>query len=313
MTDLRAGEPVNGFPNWAERVVVEWINRARVDPQRELAACPACPDRGCYSAMPPLLWSEALNRSARYHSDEMAKQGYFAHDSRCTLVGNINALYPVACDGASSCACVGGSPSCSTPGCTTWNARVALFGGAPLGELIAGTGDPNSAFYLWLYEPSTAQLCGIAGDNIHRWLILTAAGAVGVGMTSDATADFGGGGVPYKIPSAAHYPSQASSVDVWANWYDDEGPRSANAVVDGRCVALSLKRGTPENGAWSATVTGVGSGCHRYYVSFIDASGVEITHPATGSFGIGCDDWSGVRQQASCGTPRTGRRRAARH
>src|SRR5581483_53528 len=148
MTDLRAGEPVNGFPNWAERVVVEWINRARVDPQRELAACPACPDRGCYSAMPPLLWSEALNRSARYHSDEMAKQGYFAHDSRCTLVGNINALYPVACDGASSCACVGGSPSCSTPGCTTWNARVALFGGAPLGELIAGTGDPNSAFYL---------------------------------------------------------------------------------------------------------------------------------------------------------------------
>jgi len=28
---LRAGEAVAGFPNWAERVIQEWINRARVD------------------------------------------------------------------------------------------------------------------------------------------------------------------------------------------------------------------------------------------------------------------------------------------
>lgn len=312
--DLRAGESIDGFPNWAERVVLEWINRARVDPQTELANCgAACMDRSCYAPAAPLLWSESLNHSARFHSDELSKQAYFGHDSRCTVVQNIDTLYPVGCDGSASCSCVGGAEACAGGGCTTWDARVALFGGAPLGEIIAGTGDPNYAFYLWLYEPSSAQLCGIAADNIHRWLILTAQGAVGIGMTADATGDFGGGGTPYKIPSAAHYPKQAPSVDLWANWFDGAGPRSANAVVDGRCISMSLKRGTPQNGAWSATANGVGSGCHRYYLSFVDASGAEVTYPATGSLGIGCADWDGSRLQASCGSPARSRHRAARH
>lgn len=314
MTDLRAGESAGGFPNWAERVVLEWINRARVDPQAELKNCgAACPERSCYTAVPPLLWSEELNRSARFHSDELAKQGYFGHDSRCTVVPSINALYPAGCDGAASCACVGGSDSCATVGCTTWDARVALFGGSPFGEIIAGTSDPNYAFYLWLYEPSSAQLCGIAADNIHRWLILTSQGAVGIGATSDTTGDFGAGGAPYKIPSAAHYPKQAPSVELWANWYDTAAPRSANAVVDGRCISMSLQRGTPRNGAWSATANGVGAGCHRYYFSFVDAAGAEITWPAAGSLGIGCADWDTSRQQASCSSPGPARRRAAHH
>ncbi|HEY6843539.1 MAG TPA: CAP domain-containing protein, partial [Thermoanaerobaculia bacterium] len=82
---LRAGESINGFPTWAERVVLEWINRARVDPQAELANCgAACSERACYTPQPPLYWDESLNHSARYHAAEMTKQGYFAHDSKCT-------------------------------------------------------------------------------------------------------------------------------------------------------------------------------------------------------------------------------------
>ena len=44
------GEPVGGFPNWEERVLHEWTNRARVDPQADLAACPAgnCEEKACY-------------------------------------------------------------------------------------------------------------------------------------------------------------------------------------------------------------------------------------------------------------------------
>src|ERR1700737_1282043 len=107
---LRAGESINGFPNWAERVVLEWMNRARVDPQIEMANCgAACSDRGCYSASAPLLWSEPLNHSARYHAGEMANQRYFGHDSQCTVVPNINSLFPAGCDGAASCGCVGGA------------------------------------------------------------------------------------------------------------------------------------------------------------------------------------------------------------
>src|SRR5947207_10680049 len=72
------------FPNWSERVILEWINRARVDPQVEMAACgAACSEHACYSAIAPLMWIEQLNRSARFHAAEMAKQQYFGHDSKC--------------------------------------------------------------------------------------------------------------------------------------------------------------------------------------------------------------------------------------
>ena len=69
------GEAVNGFPNWQERVMHEWTNRARCDPQVEMTACgSACGDGACYTPQAPLPWDQALNHSARFHSDEMAAQ-----------------------------------------------------------------------------------------------------------------------------------------------------------------------------------------------------------------------------------------------
>ena len=122
-SDLRAGEAVNGFPKWEERVIHEWINRARVDPQLEMTKCgAACLEKACYAPIGPLGWGEALNHSARYHAAEMTKQNYFGHDSQCTIVPNINALYPAGCDGAASCGCVGGSLKCTGSGCTSWRA-----------------------------------------------------------------------------------------------------------------------------------------------------------------------------------------------
>ncbi|HEX9163854.1 MAG TPA: CAP domain-containing protein [Thermoanaerobaculia bacterium] len=298
-TNLRAGESINGFPNWAERVVLEWTNRARVAPDVEMQACgPACGDASCYKPVAPLVWSESLNHSARFHSDEMAKQNYFSHDSKCAVVRNINAMYPAGCDGSANCACTSGAA-------TSWPERISLFGTGGSGEIIAGTADPNSAFYLWLYEHSSAGVCGFGSSNGHRYLLLTSTGAVGMGVTGLAVGDFGGGGEPYKIPSAAHYPKQDAMVTLWANWYDAAAPKSASAVVDGKCTSLSLQRGTPQNGAWSATASGVGSGCHRYYFSFVDSAGAEVTYPVTGSLGIGgagCDDWNSSRVAAKCAT-----------
>ena len=50
-----AGEAVNGFPNWNERVLLEWTNRARSDPQVEMASCGAnCGDASCYSPIAPM-------------------------------------------------------------------------------------------------------------------------------------------------------------------------------------------------------------------------------------------------------------------
>ena len=304
-TAWAVGEPVNGFPNWAERVIHEWINRARVDPQLEMTACGGpCVEHACYGVMPPLTWNEVLNRSARFHSDELVRQGYFAHDSACTVVPNINALYPTPCNGAASCACVGGVKACS-PTCTDWAQRVQLFGGSPSGEIIVSTSDPNQSFYLWLFETGDTSSCQFTSRNGHRWLILKSTGAVGIGVAGYSTGDFGAGSAPTKIPSGSHYPQQAASVETWANWYDSAGPSSASVNVDGTCTAMTLRRGTATNGAWSATVSGVGSGCHRYYFSFRDAAGATVTYPTTGSLAIGtgaaCPDWDSARPAACAG------------
>ena len=296
------GESVNGFPNWAERVIHEWINRARVDPQLEMNACgSACVERACYTVKPPLAWNESLNRAARFHSDEMVRQAYFAHNSACTVVSNINSLYPTSCNGTASCACVGGTKACS-PSCTGFGQRVQLFGGSPSGEIIASPSNPNQSFYLWLFEPGDTMNCTFTSANGHRWLILTSTGAVGAGVAGYSTGDFGSGSAATKIPSAAHYPQQAASVETWANWYDTAGPSQASVNVDGSCTSLTLQRGTQTNGAWSATLTGVGSGCHRYYFSFRDAAGTTVTYPTTGSLAIGsgvaCPDWDSSRPAA---------------
>ncbi|MDX2166705.1 MAG: hypothetical protein SF182_06565 [Deltaproteobacteria bacterium] len=301
------GEAVNGFPNWAERVIHEWMNRARVAPQVEMTACgAACGEKACYSAMPPLAWSHALSRAARFHSDELTRQSYFAHDSACTVVSTIDSLYPASCDGSAACACVGGAKQCA-PTCTLWWQRIALFGVSAGGEIIASSTNPNTAFYQWLYESSASTACDFSQANGHRWLILTAGGAVGVGVAGRSTGDFGGGTTPSKLVSGAHYPQQAASLEAWANWYDSSAPTSATVNVDGACTAMTLQRGTPTNGAWAATLSGYGSGCHRYYFSFRDGSGAGVTYPSSGSLaigsGAGCPDWDSSRPPACAGEP----------
>jgi hypothetical protein len=293
------GEPVDGFPTWEERVLLEWTNRARCDPQVEMTECgSACADAACYSPVAPLGWSHELNRAARFHADEMVEQGYFGHDSHCTVVPNIDDLYPDSCDGSASCACVGGVEVCS-PVCTEWDDRVHLFSASPRGEIIATGSDPDSVFYRWLYESTWDARCMFTIRNGHRWLILTATGAVGFGVSGHSVGDFGSGPAPSAIPSGAHYPRQASVVDAWANWYAGAGPLEAWVNVDGSCSPLSLERGSATNGAWTTAVSGVGSGCHRYYFEFLDSTGEPVRYPTNGSFAIAaagvCPDWASTR------------------
>lgn len=305
------GEAVNGFPNWEERVILEWANRARADPQLEMQRCgAACGERACYQPIAPLSYSLKLNRAARFHSDEQRLQGYFAHDSACTVVSNIDALYPGTCGGAASCACVGGVKQCS-PACTTFAPRVALFGSSPSGEIIASSKDPSSAFYQWLFESFSGTQCMyVQGPptNGHRWNLLKLTGSFGAGVTGPAVGDFGGGGQPEKLPSGAHYPRQAAAIEMWASWYDAAGPKSAQVSIDGTCQTLTRARGTDQNGAWTATVNGLGSGCHRYYFVFTDQNNNAVLYPSSGSLAIGpamtasCPDFDTSRPASGTGS-----------
>lgn len=303
------GEAVGGFPSWPERVIHEWANRARVDPAIEMTACgAACADaaNNCYQPIAPLWYASALNRVARFHADNMGAQGFFDHDSHCKLVANLGTVYPAPCAGGAACACQTTPPATCTysgptepnPTCTRWNERIALFGMSAGGEIIASSSDPNSAFYQWLFESFPSATCAyVQGPptNGHRWNLLKRTGTFGAGVSGRAVGDFSGGGTSYKIPSGSHYPRQAASLEVWANWADSAGPQRAMVNVDGTCTALTMRRGSASNGAWSATLTGLGSGCHRYTFLFVDSTGATVAYPSTGSLGIGpagtCADW----------------------
>lgn len=308
------GEATNGFPNWSERVLLEWMNRARSDPATDLAGCPSgnCTENtgGCYTAQPPRTFTSAIAHSARFHSDEMVHDNFFDHWSECIVVGGIASTYlsvPQGCDGTKSCACTGGVRNLGSGNGTDPKGRMSLFGGdtSSWGEIIAENGGgPDATFYAWLYEPTTSSLCSFHtnGDNGHRFLILTsefAPAAAGPGVSGDiSTVDFDNeAGTGAKIPSGTHYPEQAATVDAWVNWNASAGPAVHQINVGGVCTNLTLTRGTQMNGAWHASVSGVGTGCHRYVFSFKDSGGNTVLYPTTGSLAIGngsasCPDWS---------------------
>jgi len=296
------GEEKNGFPNWSERVIHEWTNRAHADPQVELQGCgDNCAEKSCYTPIAPVAWNEAANHASRFHSDEMLAQDFFAHDSQCSIVSNIKDIYPGSCKGAAGCACQGGSPTCSGT-CPGPGERMTLFGTSGGAENIAwdSAGDPDKIFKTWIFERSTTTACEFTSANGHRYNILKNTGSLGVGVVVSskfmAVMDFSGNSAPSsKIPSGSHFPRQAASVDAWANWYDSAAPKTSSVNVDGACVAMTKKRGSDTNGAYSATLTQVGSGCHRYYFRFTDSKNTIVDYPTTGTLGIGpagsCADW----------------------
>jgi len=313
------GETVNGYPNWSERVLLEWINRARSDPQADLAACPsgACIDNtgGCYTPQPPRVLNSNIAHSGRFHSDEMAHDNFFDHWSECNVVSGIASTYlaqPQQCNGTASCACTGGVRNLGQFNGTDPHARMGLFGGGAgsWGEIIAEDGaGPNDTFYLFLYEQAYSSSCADVSNpnppyqtNGHRWLILTSQyGSVSAGpgvSGAYSTVDFDDEAASaVKIPSGTHYPHQAATVDAWVNWHDTAGPSMHKIDVDGVCTDMTLARGTQTNGAWHLSISGVGSGCHRYMFFFKDSVGNTVQYPTTGSLAIGnggasCPDWS---------------------
>ncbi len=296
------GEAVNGFPSWTERVMLEWMNRARSDPQTDLAGCPSgsCPDATCYSAVAPRTTDPHLLHSARFHAAHQSINGYTDYFSECYLV-DVSATYPQTCDGSASCSCDGGTMIGTQGSGTDAFSRMTIFGASGDGEVnSSGMTDPNETFYAMLYNPGGTASCPsfsyrsvmFAGDT------KSGAGFYEAGLNSHIVMDFGTGaaGTP-KIPSAAHYPQQGASIDAWTNWYDAAGPSVTKLDLDGVCTDMTLDRGSPTNGAWHSTITTAASGCHHYVFAFKDSSGNEVIYPTTGALTIGdgsasCPDFS---------------------
>jgi uncharacterized protein (TIGR03382 family) len=303
------GEPVDGFPNYDERVMLVYTNRARSDPQAELEGCgERCGERACYTPVAPLTWGHALGRAARFQSAllmDIGHGGYLNHDTPCDVVADIDAQFsPGPCGGEVACACQGAVATCAG-GCERFDARVRRFGGFPLGENIAGTGSPLQALHMFLYEPWAGTECARGSDpatrttNGHRYNLLMLGPSMGVGSTTGLTVqDFGFGDEPSGIVAGVHYPEAGPAVEMRANWYGP-APRSASVNIDGVCHPMALERGTADNGTHLANVTT--GACAHYYFHFVDATGADVTFPTTGSFGIGCGEDFSTARPPRCG------------
>lgn len=307
------GEPVNGFPDWYERMVHVLTNRARCDPAAALVDCSPCGDvdLGCYDPLPPVQWDENLNHAARFHATNLTDSHCgMMHNSPCQLDATIGSTYPDVCDGSVSCACAG-AVNCAG---NNFGERIALFGYSGVtGENIAPLiYNPFTVLDMWLLEPMTSFLCGFycqgANDcNGHRYNILNgSATRFGAGAHGDyVVQDFGGvGDIDQKIPSAAHYPEDGgSTTEFRVNWYDSAPPTGALVNIDGQCYSMTLERGSGANGTYLYT-TEI-SGCSRYYFEFRDSDDQLVAYPETGSYGIGCADWESTRPDA-CGVSAVG-------
>jgi hypothetical protein len=297
------GEAADGFPSWYERTLLVLSNEARCDPQKALDGCTVCGEAACYEPVKPMQWNRELNLAARFHAANLSRSSCgMMHDSPCRLLSEVGSSYPDSCDGSPSCACEGGSASCS--GGQRFSDRIRLFYTASgyLAENIAWLGEPASVFRAWLWENSASPECSWSMSNGHRFNILNGAyGQIGIGGDGSYTVqDFSGAALGQKLPAGTHTPESGSNILFRANYYDNAGPQKALVNVGGSCFEMSLSAGSESNGTWS--YNGNVSGCTRYYFVFTDAGGNDVSFPSTGSFGINCgNDWAAERPPAGSG------------
>ena len=297
------GVPSNGFPNWNERMILVYTNRARSDPQAMLAGAPNIADAACYSPVPPVQWNDSLNKAARFHAFNLTSSGCgMSHDSPCALIASIGADYPTTRDGSVASACVGGVANCGDVNNDDLFARMGKFGifSGARGENIASSGIPLTVINMWLLETTADDTCEFTWENGHRWNIFnTNYTRMGSGATGSYTVqDFWENGVlDQNIPSGGHSPQAGGAgTEFRVNWYDSSGaaPSATKINIDGQLYDMILECGSNGNATYLYTFDITGESW--YYFRFRNSGGTIVSYPGSGSFGVGtAEDWKDTR------------------
>jgi hypothetical protein len=293
------GEPTNGFPSALERLGLMAINRARSDP-----ATVKGPKSTIYPARPPVIWSLALNQSARFHATTLELGDVtLMHSSPCPLNTNVGTS---GCSGDPSCACATPIPTTcamcaqvdavNTCG-TAWNTRVGYFtsgsGISVTGEVAAaGYADPIATVNGWMDEAAGAD--GHRTNLTDQGITSNTMGYGHATGTKECYSPFDisdsgtikGATIP-KIPTAAVTPTSgnAGTFTFYATWADPSlgTPGAIDVVVDGACTAMTLELGTDKLNATYKTTAPLAAGCHNYFILARDAGGTTVTYPTTGA------------------------------
>ncbi|HVV51527.1 MAG TPA: hypothetical protein VHO06_17795 [Polyangia bacterium] len=322
------GEPMNGFPSALERLGLMAINRARSDPETVKGASSAS-----YPARPPVIWSLALNKSARFHATNLELGDVtLMHSSPCTLNTDVGTS---GCTGDPSCACatpipstcamcaqVAAENSCGTDPFVRIGYFTSGSGISANGEVAAaGYPDPIATVDGWMDEA--------AGADGHR-MNLTDQGitsnTMGYGHATGTKECFSpfdvsdsgnmkNASIP-KLPTAAVSPASgaAGSFTFYATWNDPTlgAPAAIDVVIDGACTPMTRELGNDKlNATYKATAT-LAAGCHTYYISAQDAGGAAVTYPTNGAYDIpvgsaSCSaDYVATAPASSCSSGTTG-------
>jgi hypothetical protein len=260
------GDAVEGYPGWEERVLLVLVNECRMAPQefrnKHLNDTTILLIQN-YPAVNPLYWNLDLNKSARFHSLDMA--------SNCgTLIHN-------SCDGTSA------------------ETRIRSFykSGNYWGENIAFNSSSSlSVLKLWLLENTRSPYPLDNTADGHRKNIMNS-GFVesGAGLSlrpSDKapywTQDFGNGtntssNIP--IPAASHYFFKSSEITFIANVFTKFTVQSVSVALDGTNRPMSLEMGTQSRGTYILSLPR-GTNCRKYYFLVKTGDNATWRYPAEG-------------------------------
>lgn len=305
------GVPVDGYPNYQERLMLLAVNRARAEPNsRALGTSGECGGDGstAFAPAPPLVLDIAGSRAARFHCRSCLRNGGgLSHDSYCELKTDIA---QTACDGALECACQPGSAhfNCTTGGghgTDPWT-RCARFGFSANGEVGAvQNSDGWAAVAAWVtecpnYEGHRRIL--LDADQRHSRIGLGFAGGSGDCWDRFYFGDVGSGAANApRLPAGIHRPEHGSPTRFYLHVTDPgAGPASVQLVLDGPCFAMEREAGSAQNGTWMIERQLAG-GCHRYWFLVRGSDGGRHVYPASGAWGCGdCADYSPQAPPAQC-------------
>lgn len=246
-TALSYGESdTKGRPSSEERLLHVLTNQIRQAPREWPGFDPALASP---EARGPLLLEPGLLEAARFHADDMAESGTFAHESS---------------DG------------------TSFFERLSRYFPGPAGENIytGFGGGARAALTGWMN--SSGHRMNILDGSWNR---LGPGFSVRDGQVFYVQ-DFGRApnGAPEPIPGAAVERIASGRLLLLANFFDARAsrPRSFEAVLDDTRIALEHEGGPSGNETWSA-ITDEPPECTPLRFVLVMGSGRETTFPTTGA------------------------------
>jgi hypothetical protein len=302
------GEPVQGYPSYAERVVLYWTNRIRVDPM-------PFHDRYRYSDRPrdaqdPLAYDRDHARAARWQAEHVAT-------TACPLCGDHSSCCEIG-ESGDGYACSSEVTSC---GVTDWRSRIQLIAGKrPNGENAhQGFRTPGMAINAWVTSGGHWDNM-TRGDHTHL-----GTGSFVTGRLDSAWVQVFARrrSAPRPVVSVgAHFPEiirerqsggayrlyaehEERTFGVVYHKPDGGPPQRARLAIDGECHDLRLAYGEAQRGAYETRLT-LTEACQRYVFYVTDSEGELHTLPSTGSYGAsleteGCPDYEPTRPSDDCG------------